>query len=270
MRRKPALGIAIACLVALSACTSTAGQPGHPPATGSGPVESVIPPSRTPTSTSPHPPLTTTRPARAGTALAGLATLRVKGRAPMTGYARGQFGVAWTDTNDDPFGHNGCDTRDDILRRDLHAAVVEDNTNGCVVASGRLDDPYTAITIAFRRGVSTSSKVQIDHVVALGDAWQTGAQQWTRQRRQNLANDPLNLLAVDGAANEQKGDSDAASWLPPNRSFRCTYVARQVAVKLSYGLWVTHGERDAIARTLAPCPDQRLPVEPGTIGPGTR
>ena len=184
----------------------------------------------------------------------------------MTGYARTQFGQAWSDNNDEPFGHNGCDTRNDILRRDLHATVIEDGTNGCVALSGRLDDPYSAIAIAFVRGASTSSQVQIDHVVALGDAWQTGAQQWTGRQRQNLANDPMNLLAVDGSANEQKGDSDAASWLPANKSFRCSYVARQVAVKLKYGLWLTAAEHDAIARVLASCRDQRLPVEPGTIG----
>ena len=206
-------------------------------------------------------------PAGAGTALAALAALRVKGRAPMTGYARSQFGPAWSDDNDEPFGHNGCDTRNDILRRDLHATVIKDNTNGCVALSGRLDDPYAAIAIAFVRGASTSSQVQIDHVVALGDAWQTGAQQWTGRQRQNLANDPMNLLAVDGSANEQKGDSDAASWLPANKSFRCTYVARQVAVKVRYGLWVTQAEGAAIVHVLATCRDQRLPIEPGAIGP---
>ena len=185
----------------------------------------------------------------------------------MTGYARSQFGQAWTDDNDEPFGHNGCDTRNDILRRDLHASVIKEGTSGCVVLSGRLDDPYTALAISFVRGRFTSSRVQIDHVVALGDAWQSGAQQWTAQRRQNLANDPLNLLAVDGSANEQKGDSDAASWLPANKSFRCSYVARQVATKLKYGLWLTRAEHDAIAHVLASCRDQRLAIEPGVTGP---
>ena len=139
-------------------------------------------------------------------------------------------------------------------------------TSGCVALSGRLDDPYTALAIAFERGDATSSRVQIDHVVALGDAWQTGAQQLTSRQRQNLANDPLNLLAVDGPANEQKGDSDAASWLPANKSFRCSYVARQVAVKIKWQLWVTAAEREAIAGMLSSCPGQRVPAEPGAIG----
>lgn len=272
-----ARAVALVCLVALTSCGSQ--PPGRVPATHTGPVAPVIPvtpvpPSMTahhataPTTPAPRRTATPAPPARTGggDTLAGLAALLVKGRAPMTGYTRAQFGPAWSDDNDDPFGQNGCDTRNDVLRRDLHATVIEDGTSGCVARSGRLDDPYTATAIAFQRGASTSSKVQIDHVVALGDAWQTGAQQWTGQRRQNLANDPMNLLAVDGPANEQKGDSDAASWLPPNKSFRCSYVARQVAVKVKYGLWVTRAERDAIARVLAPCPDQRLPVEPGAIG----
>jgi Protein of unknown function (DUF1524)/Excalibur calcium-binding domain len=193
----------------------------------------------------------------------------VKGRASMTGYARSQFGDAWTDDNDAPFGHNGCDTRNDILRRDLHQTVIKAGSNGCVALSGRLDDPYTAMAIGFVRGSATSSRVQIDHVVALGDAWQSGAQQATAQQRQNLANDPLNLLAVDGPANQQKGAANAASWLPANKSFRCSYVARQVAVKLKYGLSVTSSEGQAIARVLSSCQGQLLTVEPGAAGPVT-
>jgi hypothetical protein len=185
-------------------------------------------------------------------ALAQLATLPVKGRAPKTGYARSQFGQAWADVD-----HNGCDTRNDILKRDLSPSAVKPGTHGCVIASGTLADPYTAKTIAFTRGPGTSSAVQIDHMVALSDAWQTGAQQLSAARRTALANDPLNLLAVDGPANEQKGDGDAASWLPANTSYRCSYVARQIAVKATYGLWVTRAEHDAMAGVLAHC------AEPG-------
>ncbi|HEY8827344.1 MAG TPA: DUF1524 domain-containing protein [Jatrophihabitantaceae bacterium] len=262
---RPALAIVAACLAALTACSSSgpSARPTSPTPQSGSPHRA---PSRASSSTYPAPRTVPPAPAGAGTALAALAALRVKGRAPMTGYARSQFGPAWSDDNDEPFGHNGCDTRNDILRRDLHATVIKDNTNGCVALSGRLDDPYAAIAIAFVRGASTSSQVQIDHVVALGDAWQTGAQQWTGRQRQNLANDPMNLLAVDGSANEQKGDSDAASWLPANKSFRCSYVARQVAVKVRYDLWVTQAEGAAIVRVLATCRDQRLPVEPGAIG----
>lgn len=276
-----AAALAIGCVVTVAACvtacTSAPAQrpPVAPPRTA--PASPITPttatlPSIAPTTTPAAPTPTSRTPstaAAAGAALAGLATITVKGRAPMTGYDRIRFGSAWTDDNDEPFGHNGCDTRNDVLRRDLHETVVKAGTFGCVALSGRLDDPYTATPIAFVRGASTSSKVQIDHVVALGNAWQSGAQQWTDRQRQNLANDPLNLLAVDGPANEQKGDANAASWLPANHAFRCTYVARQVAVKLKWHMSVTAAERDAIARILAACPMQPLPIEPGALRPGT-
>lgn len=178
-----------------------------------------------------------------------LATLPIKGRAPKTGYTRTQFGDGWTITA-------GCDTRNIILHRDLKNAVVQE---GCKVASGTLDDPYTGKIIIFQRGASTSAAVQIDHVVALSDAWQTGAQQLDKEKRIALANDPLELLAVDGPANQAKSDGDAATWLPSNKPFRCQYVARQIAVKSKYGLWVTQAERDAISRVLLTCPGQPLP-----------
>jgi hypothetical protein len=195
-----------------------------------------------------------TKAASAGTALAALEGLDVKGRAPKTGYDRDQFGPAWTDTD-----RNGCDTRNDILARDLTGQTFKPGTRDCVVATGVLDDPYTATRIHFQRGQDTSTAVQVDHVVALSDAWQKGAQQLTASQRTAFANDPLNLLAVDGPANAQKGDGDAATWLPANRSFRCDYVARQIAVKATYELWVTAAERDAMTRVLASCPDQVLP-----------
>lgn len=179
-----------------------------------------------------------------------LATIPVKGRAPSTGYARTQFGSGWATTD-------GCSTRDIILHRDLHNPVVGE---GCKVLSGTIDDPYTGKTIDFTRGASTSAAVQIDHVVALGNAWQTGAQQLNKDRRETLANDPLELLAVDGPANQQKSDGDAATWLPPNKLFRCQYVARQVAVKAKYHLWMTQAEHDAIAHILSGCPGQPLPT----------
>ncbi|WP_366246666.1 GmrSD restriction endonuclease domain-containing protein [Cellulosimicrobium cellulans] len=189
-----------------------------------------------------------------GSALAALTTLEVKGRAPRTGYDRDQFGPAWADVD-----RNGCDTRNDILARDLTGETFEPGTHDCVVLTGTLADPYTGTTIAFQRGNTTSSAVQIDHVVALSDAWQKGAQQLDAATRQQLSNDPLNLLAADGPTNQAKGDGDAATWLPPNTSFRCAYVARQVAVKAAYGLWVTQAEHDAIARVLSSCPDEPLP-----------
>lgn len=204
----------------------------------------------------------TAPPASRGTALAALSALAVKGRAPRTGYDRDLFGQAWADVD-----RNGCDTRNDVLRRDLSSFVLKAGTHGCLVLSGTLHDPYTGRTISFVRGQKTSIAVQIDHVVALSDAWQKGAQQWSADKRERFANDPLNLLAVDGPTNSRKSDGDAATWLPPAKGYRCRYVARQVAVKKAYGLWVTAAEKAAIARVLSSCPDQPLP-KAGAIGLG--
>ncbi|MBR7743981.1 DUF1524 domain-containing protein [Phycicoccus sp. BSK3Z-2] len=213
-------------------------------------------PARTATptpTTTPTPSPTRSAPA-AGTALAALAALPVKGRAPKTGYDRDRFGQAWADTD-----RNGCDTRNDVLRRDLTRFTLKAGTRGCLVLTGRLEDPYTGDRIDFVRGASTSIAVQVDHVVALSDAWQKGAQQLDERTRTAFANDPLNLLAVDGPTNAAKGDGDAATWLPPRKAYRCAYVARQVAVKREYDLWVTAAERDAIERILRTCPERGLP-----------
>lgn len=180
-----------------------------------------------------------------------LVALPTKGRAPKTGYKRSQFGDGWAKAG-------GCDTRNVILRRDLTNAVLGDDN--CKVQVGALSDPYTGQRIAFKRGANSSGAVQIDHVVALSNAWQTGAQQLSSEQRISLANDPLELLAVDGPANQQKGDGDAATWLPSNKPFRCQYIARQIAVKKKYSLWVTPPERTAMERILANCPEQRLPA----------
>lgn len=180
-----------------------------------------------------------------------LAALPTKGRAPKTGYKRSQFGDGWAKAG-------GCDTRNVILRRDLTNAVLGDDN--CKVQAGALSDPYTGQRIAFKRGANSSGAVQIDHVVALSNAWQTGAQQLSSEQRISLANDPLELLAVDGPANQQKGDGDAATWLPSNKPFRCQYIARQIAIKKKYSLWVTPPERTAMERILASCPEQRLPA----------
>lgn len=180
-----------------------------------------------------------------------LSTLAIKGRAPKTGYERSAFSTSW-----DPV--QTCDVRNFILARDMTNVSYVPST--CKVSGGTLIDPYTALTIDFKRGIETSDDVQIDHVVALSDAWQKGAQQLDYISRHAFANDPLNLLAVDGTANQQKGDSDAATWLPPNKSYRCSYVARQIAVKKKYSLWVTRSEYDAMAKILSSCPEQKLPT----------
>ena len=178
-----------------------------------------------------------------------LDSLQVKGRAAKTGYARDQFGSGWATVN-------GCDTRNIILNRDLVNVQLDTE---CKVIAGTLNDSYTAKVIVYHP--ETSSQIQIDHVVALSDAWQKGAQQLTRSQRIQLANDPLELIAVDGPANQEKGDSDAASWLPSNKSFRCQYVARQIAIKQKYLLWVTEGEKSAMTSILTTCPTQTLPAK---------
>jgi hypothetical protein len=250
-----------ALLLALTACTGGA----TPTAIGASTTAlarssasqqaSVSRTSAAPSSVKPAvvPAATVQAPAR-GTALAVLATLPIKGRAPKTGYSRAQFGQAWTDDTDAQFGHNGCGTRDDILAAQLSAVS---KSGRCIVTSGTVSDPYTGAALTYSRGHST---VDIDHVVALGDAWQKGAQQLSLLQRIRLANDPLNLLAVSASANRQKGDGDAATWLPQRASYRCDYVARQVAVKHSYSLWVTQAEHDALARILATCPTQMPPT----------
>ena len=187
--------------------------------------------------------------AAARPAAAVLGDLQVQGRGPMTGYSRTRFGPAWADID-----RNGCDTRNDLLTRDLTREAYKTGTRNCVVTTGMLADPYTARTITFSR--TRPSAVQIDHVVALGDAWAKGARAWTPAKRLTFANDPLNLLAVDGPTNQSKADADAASWLPPSKGYRCRFIARQVSVKYKYKLTVTAAERDASARVLATCPAQ--------------
>lgn len=189
------------------------------------------------------------------TASSVLSMLPVKGRAPKTGYTRAQFGQAWADVD-----RNGCDTRNDMLKRDLTEIVYKDKTRNCVVASGILLDRYSGETINFVRGNVTSMEVQIDHVIALSNAWQTGAFKLTVLQRTALANDPMNLFAVKGRLNLQKSDGDAATWLPPLKSFRCAYIAQQIAVKAKYSLWVTAPEKETMLRILTTCPKQLLPT----------
>ncbi len=179
----------------------------------------------------------------------------------MTGYDRDRFGQAWLDAD-----RNGCDTRNDVLRRDLRDRVLDPRTGGCVVTSGVLTDPYSGLRIDYVRG--DRSAIDVDHVVALGNAWSSGAGRLDVRTRAAFANDPLNLLAVDAGANRSKGDADAATWLPPVKTYRCAYVARQVAVKAKYALAVTPAEREAVARQLARCPDQ--PVAPDDTAAPTR
>jgi Protein of unknown function (DUF1524) len=180
-----------------------------------------------------------------------LSKLPIRSSSSMAGYARRNFSDGWGNIGN-------CDLRNYILIRDL-TQITYRKSPACTVATGTLHDPYTGSIIHFVRGVSTSSAVQIDHVVALGNAWQTGAKGLAASTRYNLANDPLELLAVDGPTNESKGDADAANWLP-RQGYQCAYVARQIAVKYKYHLWVTRAEHDAMVGVLVSCPNQTVPT----------
>ena len=184
-------------------------------------------------------------------ARAQLAALPVKGWDRQTDFSRYRFGEPWSDDVNVEFGHNGCNTRDDILRRDLTQLVVRPGT--CYAQSGVLIDRYSGESIAFVRGPDCSEAIQIDHVVSLSDAWYKGARDWDEQRRRDFANDPRNLLAVGAKANFDKAFRDANAWLPPNPAFRCEFVARQIAVKAAYRLWVSANEKRAMAAVLDHC-----------------
>ncbi|MGQ1839880.1 GmrSD restriction endonuclease domain-containing protein [Kocuria turfanensis] len=258
-----ALGLVTGCASSTASTT-----PAPVPGTVSTVPASASPTASTPasTSTSPAapPPLgTVTRvgpapaetPVPAAVPLAGarldLERLPVAAAGTMSDYDREALFGGWIDADGD------CeDTRNEVLARDLTDIT---SAEGCTVATGTLSDPYTGSTIAFVRGAATSGDVQVDHVVSLGNAWITGARRLTQTERVALANDPLNLLAVDGPANGSKSDLDASGWLPPNKAFACGMVATQIAVKARYGLWVTAPEKQAMTEVLADCPAQRLP-----------
>lgn len=175
-----------------------------------------------------------------------LELLEVKGRAPKTGYSRDEFYKNWPTID-------GCSLRQRIIRREFGETAVLD---GCNVVAGEYDEPYTGQHLEFLSREEISKGVQIDHVVALSDAWQKGAQYMSAETRYAMATDALNLLAVDAAANGKKSDGDAATWLPSNKQFRCQYVARQVSVKYKYALWVTQAEKEVISRVLTNCPKE--------------
>lgn len=182
-----------------------------------------------------------------------LEKISVKGKAPKTGYSRTEF-THWSDPD-----KNGCDARNDTLKRDFAWIVFRERSNECKVIKGLLLDPFSGKSINFDLQ-NSNSNVDIDHIVSLSNAWQTGAAYLSKEIRANFANDPLNLVAVDAKLNRQKGDGDAATWLPPLKSYRCEYVSRQIAVKYKYSLWVTSPEKKAIARVLEKCPEQKIPT----------
>lgn len=180
-------------------------------------------------------------------AISLLETLQVKGRAPKTGYKRTEFYTTWPNID-------GCSLRQRIIKREVGDSAKLD---GCDVIAGTFIEPYTGETRTYTSKNEFSKNIQIDHIVALSDAWQKGAQNLSKDERYALATDPLNLVAADSSANQQKSDGDAATWLPKNKAFRCQYVARQVSVKKKYSLWVSQAEHDAIKDVLSSCPAEK-------------
>jgi hypothetical protein len=185
--------------------------------------------------------------------LAGIAEVPVRIRGHD--YRRAAFGDSWTDDNPAPGGHNGCDTRNDILDRDLvEKTYVSIKRCPNAVGTGTLHDPYTNATVPFMRGNQVGAAVQIDHIVPLALAWDLGARNWTDDMRLRFANDPANLIAVDGPANQDKGDQEPATWMPPNAAFHCQYAVQFIAVLHGYGLPVDAPSAMVLRDAAATCP----------------
>lgn len=122
------------------------------------------------------------------------------------------------------------------------------------VATGTLHDAYTNTTVAFQRGAKVGESVQIDHIVPLAYAWDMGAYGWPFPERLRFANDPANLLAVEGQANQDKGDSPPAQWMPPNAAFACQYAMQFIAVLRGYQLPVDQASAGVLRQAAATCP----------------
>lgn len=172
-----------------------------------------------------------------------------------TSYDRDHFGQRWADVD-----RNGCDTRNDTLRRDLDELVVREGTQGCVAQSGTLLDPYTGQEFSFERGTAHAGELHIDHIVALADAWHKGAEAWAEERRTEFANDPMNLVATLGYVNQSKGASDASSWVPPEENARCGFAVHVVWVKEQYELAVATGEAATLEQLLSTCRSSSPPL----------
>lgn len=185
--------------------------------------------------------------------LAGVAEIpeRVRG----FDYRRDAFGDSWTDDTTAPGGRNGCDTRNDILDRDLiDKTYVSIKRCPNAVGTGTLLDPYTSEVVPFTRGNRVGAAVQIDHLVPLALAWDLGARNWTEEKRIRFANDPANLLAVDGPTNQDKGDAEPAVWMPPNAGFHCQYAMQFIAVLRGYGLPVDAPSAAVLRDAAQTCP----------------
>ncbi|CAL9298211.1 HNH endonuclease family protein [Streptomyces rochei] len=244
------IGGAACAVLALALVTGCEGADGSGPATtdegaGAPAAGRAVSPLRNPDGTGPGlaPVTGDADRAKARELIDGLTT---KGRGPRTGYDRDEFGYAWMDTADGvPYARNGCDTRNDLLRRDGQELRFRSGSD-CVVVAMTLDDPYTGTTIEWRK--QKASEVQIDHVVPLSYSWQMGSSRWSEGKREQLANDPLNLIPVQGRANSAKSDSGPASWLPPDKSVRCAYAVRFAQVAAKYELAVTAPDKRMMSR----------------------
>ncbi|WP_441959950.1 HNH endonuclease family protein [Mycolicibacterium houstonense] len=185
--------------------------------------------------------------------LAGVPEIPVRVRG--NDYRRAAFGDSWDDDNSAPGGHNGCDTRNDILNRDLaDKTFVAIKRCPTAVATGRLHDPYTNEVVSFVRGNQVGASVQIDHIVPLALAWDLGARDWPDDLRLRFANDPANLLAVAGKANQDKGDQEPAHWMPPNRAFWCQYAVQVAEVLRGYALPVDAASAVVLREAAGTCP----------------
>lgn len=243
--------LSVAMFLSLSACSSTV-----KPETAVTPPVASESASATPVASEPVTPAETPvapvepAPAASGTALEALETLTVAPFSSTSKYQRANFGETWEDIDS-----NGCETREDILKRDIPNATIKGK---CDVRKGSFSDPYTGKTINFNADDGKGGGVDIDHIIPLSLGWKTGASEWDAAKRLKFANDPLNLMASDSGENRKKGDKDASAYLPPNKAFHCEYVARQVSVRVKYGTWITPAEKSAIYTVLQSCPTQPL------------
>ncbi|MFE0131732.1 HNH endonuclease family protein [Streptomyces sp. NPDC059037] len=242
------LRAATAAAAAVLLCAGCEGLDEDGSSTGSGPTapdRRVVSPLENPDGTKPGLAPVTTEADKAASRklIEGLST---KGRGPRTGYDRGEFGYAWMDTADGvPLARNGCDTRNDLIRRDGQNLRFRSGSD-CVAIAMTLHDPYTGTTIEWRK--EKAAEVQIDHVVPLSYSWQMGSSRWPESKRKQLANDVLNLIPVEGRANSAKGDSGPASWLPPNKSIRCAYAVRFAQVAVKYEMPVTAADKQMMVQ----------------------
>lgn len=236
----------LTALLAAGGCSVDPDGSGGPSAGGGpAPDRRVVSPLRNPEGTRPGLAPVTSDADRAA-ARAVIERVAVKGPGPRTGYDRDRFGHAWTDTADGvPWARNGCDTRNDLLRRDGRELRFRSGSD-CVVIAMTLSDPYTGQRVEWRK--EKAAEVQIDHVVPLSYSWRMGAARWPEDKRERFANDALNLLPVLGRANTAKRDSGPAAWLPPNRSVRCAYTLRFAQVTLEYDLPVTAADKAMMLR----------------------